>query len=195
MANDCVPNFLFQNQGNGIFKESGMWAGVAVNGAGRPEAGMGTDMADYNEDGLLDIFVTNLDMGTNTLYRNTGQEMFLDVTFESGHGERSLRYVAFGTAFFDYENDGDLDIFVINLNDLPTLLRNDGGNRNHWLSLRLVGTRSNREAIIVRIPILYGSLLTEVGPAELDFSPHGVMMALLQAKEWPDNLRYHLGRL
>ena len=114
VANDSVPNFLFRNRGNGTFEEVGLWSGVAVNGAGRPEAGMGTDAGDVDGDGRLDLFVTNLDMETNTLYRNLGAGLFTDITQEAGLGETSLRYVGFGTALFDYDNDGDLDILVVN---------------------------------------------------------------------------------
>lgn len=114
VANDSVPNFLYRNRADGTFEEVGLWSGVGVNGEGRPEAGMGTDLGDVDNDGLLDIFVTNLDMETNTLYRNRGQGIFTDVTFESGQGEPSLRFVGFGTAFFDYDNDGNLDVIVAN---------------------------------------------------------------------------------
>jgi hypothetical protein len=114
VANDSVPNFLFRNKGGGKFEDVSLWAGVMVNGEGEPEAGMGTDMADYDGDGWPDIFVTNLDMETNTLYRNTGEGWFEDVTAEAGLAEPSRRFVGFGTAFFDYDNDTDLDLIVAN---------------------------------------------------------------------------------
>ena len=112
VANDSVPNFLFHNKGKGIFEEVGFRAGVAVGGEGRPLAGMGTDMADINGDGLLDIFVTNLDKETHNLYRNLGKGLFLDVTFESGVGKATLPFVGFGAAFLDYDNDSDLDLAI-----------------------------------------------------------------------------------
>ena len=114
VANDSVPNFLFRNLGRGKFEEVGFLAGVAVNADGRPEAGMGTDFGDADGDGRLDIFVTNLDLETNTLYRNLGQGLFTDATAESGHAGPSLPFVGFGTAFFDYDNDTDLDVIVAN---------------------------------------------------------------------------------
>lgn len=114
VANDSVPNFLYRNEGNGRFKEVGMWSGVAVNAYGRSEAGMGVAMEDFDNDGLLDVFVTNYDIETNTLYRNMGAGFFRDVTLESGHAEPSLRFVGFGTGFFDFDNDGDLDVMVAN---------------------------------------------------------------------------------
>jgi hypothetical protein len=79
---------------------------------------MGTDMADYDGDGFLDIFVTHLDLEANTLYRNLGQGIFEDATFQTGLGEPSLPFVGFGTAFFDYDNDGHLDLVVVNGNVL-----------------------------------------------------------------------------
>jgi hypothetical protein len=114
LANDSVPNFLFRNKGKGVFEEVGFWAGVAVGAEGRPLAGMGTDMADMNGDGLLDLFVTNLDKETHSLYRNSGKGLFANVTFESGVGQATLPFVGFGTAFFDYDNDSDLDLAIAN---------------------------------------------------------------------------------
>lgn len=144
VANDSTPNFLFHNKGKGIFEEVGFWAGVAVGGDGKPLAGMGTDMGDVNGDGLLDIFVTNLDGQTHSLYRNAGKGLFTNVTFPSGLGEATLPFVGFGTAFLDYDNDGDLDLSIANgdvidnikrvrdntsYEQLNLLLRNDGAGR------------------------------------------------------------------
>jgi hypothetical protein len=75
---------------------------------------MGVTVGDYDLDGRADIFVTNFEGETNTLYRNEGSVFFRDVTFEAGVGESSLPFVGFGTAFFDYDADGDLDLFVAN---------------------------------------------------------------------------------
>jgi hypothetical protein len=146
VANDSVPNFLFHNKGKGVFEEVGFRAGVAVGAEGRPLAGMGTDMGDINGDGLLDIFVTNLDKETHSLFRNMGKGLFANVTFESGVGQATLPFVGFGTAFFDYDNDGDLDLAIATgdiidnvklFRDDTTyeqrnlLLQNDGSGRFH----------------------------------------------------------------
>jgi enediyne biosynthesis protein E4 len=114
VANDSVPNFLFHNKGKGIFEEVGFWAGVALGGEGRPLAGMGTDMADIDGDGLLDIIVTNLDRETHSLFKNLGKGLFTNVTFESGVGEATLPFVGFGAAFVDYDNDSDNDLVIVN---------------------------------------------------------------------------------
>ncbi len=112
VANDSTPNFLFHNKGGGVFEEVGFVAGVALGGDGRPLAGMGADMGDFDGDGLLDIFVSNLNMETHNLYKNLGGGLFADVTFSSGIGEATLPFVGFGAAFLDYDNDTDLDLAV-----------------------------------------------------------------------------------
>ena len=114
VANDSVPNFLFHNKGKGVFEEVGFRAGVSVGAEGRPLAGMGTDMGDFDGDGLLDIIVTNLDRETHSLYRNMGKGLFSNVTFESGVGQATLPFVGFGVGFLDYDNDSDLDIAIAN---------------------------------------------------------------------------------
>ena len=204
-AGDRTPNLLYRNDG-GRFAEIGALAGVAYNDAGKPLAGMGVDVGDYDGDGRFDFFVTNYQWETNSLYRNLGNGFFADVTFQSGLGVPSLQFLAWGTLFIDYDNDGDRDLFVANghlddnihlfdavtyeqqnqlfrnegqghftdmsnqvgpglrlqhvsrgaamgdydndgdlditvanNNQAAALLRNDGGNAQHYLSLRLVG--------------------------------------------------------
>ncbi len=114
VANDDTPNFLWRNRGDGTFEEVGEIAGVALSEDGMPQAGMGTDMADYDDDGRLDLFVTNLAEETNELYHNDGGGVFSDRTFLSGLGPPSLLRLGFGTFFFDPDNDGRLDLFVAN---------------------------------------------------------------------------------
>jgi hypothetical protein len=114
VANDTTPNFLYHNEGGGVFKEVALTAGVAVASDGRPRAGMGTDFGDYDGDGRLDLFVTNHELETHTLFRNLGKGLFADTTTESGVGVETLPYVGFGTQFFDADNDGDLDLAVVN---------------------------------------------------------------------------------
>ncbi|MSO22873.1 MAG: tetratricopeptide repeat protein [Acidobacteria bacterium] len=109
-----LPNILYRNQGNGTFVEVGLTAGVAVDENGLPEAGMGTDWGDFNNDGLLDLYVTNLNLEMHTLHKNSGGGLFRDVTLQTGIGEASLAFVGFGTAFFDYDNDGNLDVVSAN---------------------------------------------------------------------------------
>ncbi len=114
VVNDMVRNFLYRNQGDGTFEDVSLMAGAGYNEEGMPEAGMGTDAGDFNRDGLLDLFVTNYQGETNTLYLNEGNGFFTDIALASGAGQASWRYLGWGTRFFDHDNDGDLDIFVAN---------------------------------------------------------------------------------
>ena len=106
VANDAVPNFLFHNEGGGRFTEVGLAAGVAVARDGKPRAGMGTEFADFNGDGRLDLVVTNHEFETHSLFRNDGGGIFTDATVESGLGPATLPFVGFGVAFFDFDNSG-----------------------------------------------------------------------------------------
>ncbi|MEE3234663.1 MAG: tetratricopeptide repeat protein [Candidatus Latescibacterota bacterium] len=112
-GNDATPNFLYRNDG-GFFAETGLWAGVAYNDAGKPEGTMGVDIADYDSDGLPDVVVTNFQWESNTLYRNIGNGRFRDVSADAGIAVSSLDRLAFGINFFDYDNDGDEDLYVVN---------------------------------------------------------------------------------
>jgi hypothetical protein len=113
VANDTVRNFLYRNNGDGTFVDVAYGAGVGYDAAGKPQAGMGTDCADVDADGLPDIFVTNYSEELNTLYQNRGQGVFEDVTVAAGLTSGFLP-LGFGTALFDADNDGDLDIHVTN---------------------------------------------------------------------------------
>ena len=113
VANDGTPNFLYQNLGDGTFENAALKKGVAYNGVGESEAGMGVDFGDYDNDGDFDLFVANFSYETNTLYRNEGV-FFKDVTTAAGLADPSHRFLGFGTNFLDYDNDGDLDLYVAN---------------------------------------------------------------------------------
>ena len=114
VANDQDPNFLFQNDGKGKFLEVALISGVCYNDMGKEEAGMGTDFGDYNNDGRLDITVSNYQTETNTLYHNHDSSFFMDNTIPSGIAEVTHGYLGWGIKFFDYDNDGYQDIFVAN---------------------------------------------------------------------------------
>jgi hypothetical protein len=114
LANDKTLNFLYLNDGTGHFAEDGLFAGTAYNEDGDVEAGMGVDMGDYDNDGYPDLFVTNFQWETNTLYKNLGDGSFVDETFLAGLGKGSIPHLAWGTRFFDADNDGDRDLFIAN---------------------------------------------------------------------------------
>ncbi len=131
--------------------------------------GWGTEFFDYDNDGHLDLFVANghgmpdfdnprSTIGQrNQLFRNSGDGSFLDVSVRAGYGLRH-RDSSRGVTMGDYDNDGDIDIFVVNNNTYASLLKNEGGNRGNWLNIKLRGTRSNRDGIGARVKVTTGTL-------------------------------------
>ncbi len=114
VANDEMPNLLWMNRGPGGFEEMALLAGCALSGEGIAESSMGVAVGDVDGDGDEDLFISHLDQQTNTLYRNNGRGLFKDVTAASQLAVDSWHVTGFGTAFFDYDNDGWLDLFVAN---------------------------------------------------------------------------------
>ena len=113
VANDRNPNQLWLNRGNGSFEEAGLFSGTAFNVDGHAEASMGVTAADFNNDGSEDLFMTHLTEETHTLYLNDGAGGFSDQTSRFGL-TRVHNYTGFGTQWFDYDNDGHLDLFMAN---------------------------------------------------------------------------------
>jgi hypothetical protein len=158
---------LYHNYGEASFEDASIKAGLGVN---RKYLGFGVGFFDFDNDGWKDLFVANGHVYSQIagrklhveykepkiLYRNLGNGRFADVSANSGRaiGEPNL---ARGCAFGDFDNDGDVDVVVNNLDAPPTLLRNDGGNRNNWIMLKCIGTRSNRSAIGARVKVTTGS--------------------------------------
>jgi len=218
VANDTVANFLFANRGHGKFEEIGVESGVAYDEGGRPRSGMGVDSADYDQDGWMDLFVANVDHERYSLYHNNHDESFKDEAALTGIGMATFLMSGWGLKFFDFDNNGNLDLFIANghpddtvqerfkeisyqmppllfrntggnsehafenvsatagpvfeqplaargmaigdfdndgatdvlisTNDgAPVLLRNMAAGGNHWLGVRLVGKRANRDAV------------------------------------------------
>ena len=223
IANDSMPEFLYHNKGDGTFEEVALSSGVAVDGEGHTYAGMGVDFADYNNDSLPDLVVTDLASQMYALYRNNGDGTFIYDSYPSGLGRMTMAHSGWGVRFIDYDNDGwkdllinqghDLDTVEMNFPNLryrePMLLvrntgqkfvdvsagageifkkvwvgrgmaigdidndgrvdavvtSNDGGlyvlhneteTQNHWLTLLLVGHKSNRDAIGAEVKISAG---------------------------------------
>ncbi|MBM3802509.1 MAG: CRTAC1 family protein [Acidimicrobiia bacterium] len=226
VANDSTPSQLFVNQGDGAFKETGFLSGLATDADGDFQAGMGVDAADYDNDGLLDVFKTNFANDYNTLYHNQGKLYFEDVTAEAKLLQPGWVLVGWGTAFLDldhdgwkdivhanghiypfligsrwsesyyqptslylnqkdgtfldvgklagrdlqkeglgrglafadFDNDGDLDFIIANLNSSPRLMRHEGMAERHWAMFKALGVKSNRDGIGARITVVTGSL-------------------------------------
>ncbi|MFK8014304.1 MAG: CRTAC1 family protein [Gammaproteobacteria bacterium] len=114
VANDGVANQLWMNQGDLTFSDESLLAGVAVNKDGMAEASMGVDAADFDGDGDMDLFMTHLRQETNTLYVNDGQGWFEDRSIAMGLASDSFSYTGFGTAWLDFDHDGDLDLLSVN---------------------------------------------------------------------------------
>lgn len=225
VSNDTVADFLFVNRGKGKFEEIGETAGVAYSDSGRARSGMGVDSANFTNDGWMGLFVANLDRENFAMYKNNHDETFDDVAPSMGIAKATKFLSGWGLKFFDYDNDGYLDLLLANGNpdDLiallhgevtyeeplllfhnnggsfenvsaqsgpvfakelsarglaigdfdndgatdavvavndgaPVLLRNGIGSQNHWLGLKLVGTKSNIDAIGARITYQAGDL-------------------------------------
>jgi hypothetical protein len=121
VANDVVENFVFEGRGDGTFEEVGLRSGAGYSAEGKIESGMGTDAADVDGDGRLDLIVTNYQHETNAIYRGEGGLSFTEVSSASGTAEASLRSLGFGVRFADLDNDGNQDLFVANGHVMDTI--------------------------------------------------------------------------
>ena len=143
VANDGTPNYLYRNKGDGSFSEVGFQTGTSYSGDGVEQGSMGVAWGDYDLDGRLDLFTTNFDNEPNTLYRNLGSKGFLDVSLEAKVGQAGKSYVGWGTGFVDFDNDGWLDLFVVNGHVYPQIefakSETQEGFRQHLLLHRNTG--------------------------------------------------------
>src|SRR5216683_4939158 len=114
VSNDTVANFLFANRGKGRFEEIVALAGVGFNSFGLARSGMGVDAGDYDQDGWLDLFVANVDHESFALFHNNKDESFTDVAIRTGIDAWTSRLSGWGLKFFDYDNDGNLDLLLCN---------------------------------------------------------------------------------
>jgi hypothetical protein len=149
---------LYQNLGNGLFSDKGIPSNISM--AAAQFVGWSSSFVDYDNDGDVDIFKTNgalkhLYGQEDQLFENEGGGKFRDVSLELGkYFQREL--VGRGACIGDYDNDGDPDIFIVNLNDHCVFLRNNKGNQNNWLIINLTGTNSNHDGIGARVKISAG---------------------------------------
>jgi enediyne biosynthesis protein E4 len=152
VANDSTPNYYYRNNGNGTFTEVGFASGLALNANGAEQGCMGVTLGDYDHDGQLDLFVTNFEDEYNTLYRNAGRSIFDDVSYKTEVAGVSLPYVGWGTKFFDYDNDGWVDLFVANGHAYP--------QRERYRQRKLLH-RNNRDGTFTEVASLCGGALME----------------------------------
>jgi hypothetical protein len=164
MVPDMAYNALYHNLGKGLFEDVS-----ATNGLARASAqfwSWGGGFFDYDNDGYLDILYANGDGHRlsealeQLLMRNTrgtdGGRVFVDVSRSAGEFFDN-RMVARGLALGDFDNDGDIDFFILNIDQPSLLLRNDGGNKNNWIQFKLIGTTSNRDGFGARVTLKTGS--------------------------------------
>jgi enediyne biosynthesis protein E4 len=123
VANDSDPNYLYRNEGHGVFKEVATWAGCGLDEKGAAQASMGVAVGDATGDGVPDIFVTNFAEDFSTLYGGTGGGLFEDISRASGIGALTFRPLSWGTALADLDNDADLDLVVVNGHIYPQIDR------------------------------------------------------------------------
>jgi enediyne biosynthesis protein E4 len=157
---------LYHNNGDGTFTDVAFSSGLAIN---NQYVAWGCGFIDYDNDGWPDLMQVNghvyPELDTHSLgqtfknprlvYKNLGGR-FRDLSSELGPGI-SERFSSRGAAFGDYDNDGDMDALILNMNDLPSLLRNDGGNAQNWIKIKLIGTKCNRTAIGARVRVVTGT--------------------------------------
>jgi hypothetical protein len=137
VANDSNPSALYKNNHDGTFTDIGVAAGCAYSQDGKPQAGMGVAVGDYNRDGRMDIFKTNFAGDTSTLYANSGNGLCEDRTFASGFG-RNTRWLGWGVAFLDLDLDGWQDLFLVNGHVYPEVeqLKSEAGYRQRKVVYR-----------------------------------------------------------
>jgi enediyne biosynthesis protein E4 len=161
---------FYQNLGDHTFDDATLRSKIGY--ATYHTSGFGTRFMDYDNDGAVDIFMANGHVLDNIqryhaetqyaepklMFRNNGRGIFENVSDRLGP-DFQLPRVSRGAAIADFDNDGDLDILVNNNGQPPQLLRNDGGNTNHWLEILLIGTKSNRDGVGARVKVSAGKLV------------------------------------
>jgi hypothetical protein len=127
VANDSTPNYLYRNRHNGTFEDVSYASGFALSEDGREQASMGIAIGDYQRTGRIDLFTTTFSDDYKTLYRNDGHGSFSDVTYQAGLAGPTIPFLAWGTGFLDFDNDGWLDLFVANGHVYPEVDKQDWG--------------------------------------------------------------------
>jgi hypothetical protein len=158
VANDAGPNFLYRNNGDGTFADTSFLSGTAVGEDGTEQGGMGIAVGDYDRNGLLDLFVTNFSEEYNVLYQHDRPFSYIDTSYRSRAAESSFPLVGWGTELFDYDNDGWLDLLVVNGHVYPQM---DGARVGSSYAQRKLLYRNNGDGT-------FTDLASELGPALLE---------------------------
>jgi len=195
VANDTVGNFLFLNRGDGRFDEVGLRADVAYSSDGRARSGMGVDSADFDQDGWMDLFVANIDEEIFSLYRNNHDATFDDQAMRLGVGMATRWMSGWGMKFIDYDNDGDLDIFLANgfPDDLVEEFSSVVKYREPLLLFHNVGGRF--ENVSEKSGPVFGKSFSARGLAVGDFNNDGCIDVLVAVNDGaPILLRNNVGK-
>lgn len=191
VANDLTLNLLFRNLGDGGFEDLSLLSGAAVNRSGRPEAGMGLAVADFDVDGDPDLAVTNFDVETNTLYRNAGQAsgmLFEDVSATAGFGQPSFNLLGFGIVAGDFDRDGALDVYVANGHIFASPRRDNTEHRQRNLLLRGLAGDGRGRFVEARCVWAEAEPLVSRGAAAADFDNDGDADLAVTANDGPARL-------
>jgi enediyne biosynthesis protein E4 len=185
VANDTEANFLFKNNKGKRFEEIGFTAGVAYGEAGKARSGMGVDSADFDQDGWVDLFVTNLDHEFYSEYRNKHDETFEDVSAVSGMANATQLMSGWGLKFFDYDNDGNLDLMIANghPDDLIEKLKSTVGFREPLLLFQNDGKELRN--VSVKSGPIFAKPFAARGLALGDFNNDGAVDVLVSMNDAP----------
>ena len=195
VANDTTANFLFANRKGKKFEEIGFTAGVAYGPGGKGRSGMGVDSADFNQDGWMDLFVTNLDHEFYGLYQNKRDESFDDIAGPSGIARATQMMSGWGAKFFDFDNDGLLDLFVANGHPDDLIDKISPGVTYSEPLLLFQNTGSELKNISGESGSLFSRQLSARGLAVGDFDNDGAVDVLISVNDGsPVLLRNNAGR-
>ena len=159
VADDSTPNYLYVNKGNGTFEDDSFASGYALNEGGRETASMGIAAGDLTHDGKVDLFNTTFSDDYKPLYRNDGEANFTDISYQMGIAESTIPFLGWGTAFFDYDNDGWLDLLEANGHVYPEVDKVPWGTS--WQQRPLLF--HNNAGKLQLVPAVEGTSLAKVG--------------------------------
>jgi hypothetical protein len=165
VGNDSEPNYLYINKGDGTFDDQSYISGFALNKDGREIASMGIAVGDYENNGLLDLFVTDFGDDYKVLYHNDGDATFTDVSYKAGIAQTTIPFVGWGDGFLDYDNDGWLDLFMVNGHVYPQVDEHDWGTTFAERPLLFHNIPDSKGRKFEYVPPVQGMGLAVVTPA------------------------------